>query len=109
MSITIEELIKNLTESGLLSDDELTTVHESVFSRSQGLSADKAARELVKRKHLTKLQAAAVLKGKTKNLVFGDYIVLDKIGSGRMGQVFTARHKPTSKPVALKVLSADAV
>ena len=109
MSITIEELIQNLTESGLLSDEELDTVERSVFSRRQGLSADKAARELVKRKHLTKLQAAAVLKGKTKNLVFGDYIVLDKIGSGGMGQVFKARHKPTSKPVALKVLSADAV
>lgn len=109
MSITIEELIRNLTESGLLSSDELNTVHASVLRRSGSASPEKVARELVRQKHLTKLQAAAVLKGKTKNLVFGDYIVLDKIGSGGMGQVFKARHKPTAKLVAVKVLSADAV
>lgn len=109
MSISIQELIKNLTESGLLSDDEIGTIHDSISSRENIRSAESFARELVRQNHLTKLQAAAVLKGKTKNLVFGEYIVLEKIGSGGMGQVFKAKHKPTGKLVAVKVLSADAV
>lgn len=109
MSISIQELIRNLTESGLLSDDEIGTIHDSIGSREHIRSAESFARELVRQNHLTKLQAAAVLKGKTKNLVFGDYIVLEKIGSGGMGQVFKAKHKPTGKMVAVKVLSADAV
>jgi len=109
MTITIEELLRNLNESGLLTDGEISTIHESIGSRKRIRSAETFARELVRRKHLTKLQAAAVLKGKTRNLVFGEYIVMEKIGSGGMGQVFKARHKPTDKLVALKVLSADAV
>jgi serine/threonine protein kinase len=107
MSISIQEFLKNLTESDLLSDDEMSTIHDTIGSDVK--SAESFARELVRRDHLTKLQAAAVLKGKTKNLVFGEYVVLEKIGSGGMGQVFKARHRPTGKYVAVKVLSADAV
>lgn len=109
MGISIDDLVRNLTESGLLSQDEMTTVHDSIAAEPHVKTGDDLARELVKQKFLTKLQAAAVLKGKTSNLVFGDYIVLQKIGSGGMGQVFKAQHKPTAKNVALKVLSADAV
>ena len=109
MSISIQELIQNLTKSGLLSDDEISTIHGSIGARADIKSAESFARELVRQNHLTKLQAAAVLKGKTKNLVFGEYIVLEKIGSGGMGQVFKGRHRPTGKLVAVKVLSADAV
>lgn len=109
MGISIEDLVGNLANSGLLSQDEMATVHDSIAAEPHVKSGDDLARELVKQKYLTKLQAAAVLKGKTSNLVFGDYIVLEKIGSGGMGQVFKAQHKPTGKNVALKVLSADAV
>jgi len=109
MSISIKELLKNLTESNLLSDDEICTIHDSIRDRPDIKSAEGFARELVRKNHLTKLQAGAVLKGKTKNLVFGEYVVMEKIGSGGMGQVFKACHRPTGKLVAVKVLSADAV
>ncbi|MGZ0175031.1 MAG: serine/threonine protein kinase [Planctomycetales bacterium] len=109
MRISIKEFLKNLTESDLLSDDEISTINDSIESRPNVKSAESFARELVRQDHLTKLQAAAVLKGKTKNLVFGEYVVLEKLGSGGMGQVFKARHRPTGKLVAVKVLSADAV
>lgn len=109
MAISIQDLLQNLTESGLLSDEEVSTVHETYAQRGQRGTAEEFAKELVKSNHLTKLQAAAVLKGKTRNLIFGEYVVLDKIGSGGMGQVFKARHKPTRKLVAVKVLSAEAV
>ncbi|MBI1313289.1 protein kinase [bacterium] len=109
MGISIQDLVRNLTESGLLSQDEMATIHDSVATEAHIRTGDDLARELVRQNYLTKLQAAAVLKGKTSNLVFGDYIVLEKIGSGGMGQVFKAQHKPTGKNVALKVLSADAV
>lgn len=109
MSLTIPELLTTLSESGLMSADELTTIHQSLSGSGSVRTAEDFAKELVRQNHLTKLQAAAVLQGKTSNLVFGEYIVLEKIGSGGMGQVFKARHKPTGKMVALKVLSADAV
>lgn len=109
MSMTIPELLKSLSDSGLLSESALSTLQDSPADGRQFSSADDFARDLVKQGHLTKLQAAAALQGKTKNLIFGDYVVLEKLGSGGMGQVFKARHKPTEKLVALKVLSAEAV
>lgn len=109
MSSTIQDLIRNLSETGLLSNDKVDAIREAVSSDRKVNSPDEFARYLVKQKHLTKLQAAAVLKGKSSNLVFGDYVVLDKIGKGGMGQVFLAEHRPTAKHVALKVLSAEAV
>lgn len=109
MSMTVTELLQSLTDSGLLSADQLTSVETDVLPKRSYGSADDLARQLVKQNFLTKLQAAAVLQDKTRNLIFGDYVVLEKLGSGGMGQVFKARHKPTGKQVALKVLSAEAV
>lgn len=109
MSTSISELMKTLNESGLLTQDELDSIRLNVNTDRRLTTGDDFARELVKQEFLTKLQAAAVLQGKTQNLIFGDYVVLEKLGSGGMGQVFKARHKPSQKNVALKVLSADAV
>ena len=67
MGISIEDLVGNLANSGLLSQDEMATVHDSIAAEPHVKSGDDLARELVKQKYLTKLQAAAVLKGKTSN------------------------------------------
>lgn len=109
MSISIPELIETITSSGLLPESDISAVQDILSAHGRLPSAEDFCKELVRQSHLTKLQAAAVLKGKAKNLVFGEYVVLDRIGSGGMGQVFKARHKPTGKLVALKVLSAEAV
>jgi serine/threonine protein kinase len=42
---------------------------------------------------LTEYQAQAVYQGKTKGLVFGQYVVLDKLGEGGMGVVLKAQHR----------------
>ena len=62
------------------------------------------AAELIRLGKLTPYQAAAIRQGKTKGLLIGDYIVLDKIGSGGMGLVFKARHRQLERIVALKLL-----
>ena len=66
------------------------------------------ARELVRQKKLTKFQAQAVYQGKVKGLILGDYLVLDRIGEGGMGQVYKAQHKVMERVVALKTLPASA-
>ena len=66
--------------------------------------AETLVRELVRDGRLTAYQAAAVLQGKTKGLVIGNYVVLDKVGAGSMGLVFKARHRRMNRVVGLKVL-----
>ena len=67
------------------------------------------AKKLVQAGKLTKYQAANAAQGKAKNLVFGEYVVLDKIGAGGMGQVFKAEHRRMKRIVALKILPPLAV
>ena len=62
------------------------------------------ARGLVREGVLTAYQAAALLQGKSRGLVIGQYLVLDKLGVGGMGVVFRGRHRPSGRVVALKIL-----
>lgn len=73
------------------------------------LTTDDLARELIHQQRLTKFQAQAIHNGKGSSLALGNYIVLDKIGQGGMGQVFQAEHRRMKRIVALKVLPAAMV
>jgi serine/threonine protein kinase len=44
---------------------------------------------------------------KSRGLVLGNYVILDKIGQGGMGMVFKARHRRMDRIVALKVLPPE--
>ena len=67
--------------------------------------ADELARELVRQGKLTRFQAAAIYQNKADGLMLGNYLILDKLGAGGMGQVFRARHRRMDRVVAIKVLS----
>ncbi len=64
----------------------------------------RSSRALIAAGKLTPYQAAAIYQKKTRGLVIGDYLVLDKLGQGGMGKVFKARHRLTSRVVAVKIL-----
>jgi serine/threonine protein kinase len=67
------------------------------------------ARELVRLGHLTEFQAAEVCRGKADQLMLGDYLLIDEIGHGGMGQVFRARHGMMNREVAVKLMRPDAM
>jgi serine/threonine protein kinase len=51
------------------------------------------------------VEVSAKNKGtKTKNPIFGEYVILDRIGAGGMGQVYRARHRTMDREVAVKIL-----
>jgi len=61
-------------------------------------------RPLGRRRKLTKYQAQAIYDGRTKGLVPGNYVVLDKIGRAGMGQVSKVEHRRIKRGAALKTL-----
>lgn len=62
---------------------------------------------LLDRGSLTRYQAERLLSGQSKELVLGQYVLLEKLGEGGMGQVFKARHQRMKRIVALKVIRKD--
>jgi len=104
MAMTLEHFVAQLDESGVIS-----AVDIAAFQKSQSPAAESAedlAKLLVKHKKVTKLQAQLVYQGKGNRLLLGNYLILDKIGAGGMGDVYLAEHRRMKRQVALKTLPA---
>jgi len=101
MAVALEQFVKHLEDSGILAGD---TLKDFIPPKGSPKDAEDLARELVKQKKLTKFQAEEVYRGKGKSLVLGNYVLMEKIGAGGMGQVFKARHSRMDRFVAVKLL-----
>lgn len=109
MPLSVEEFVDRLQRSGLMSARSIDSFIRTLPPDSQPEDGEALARELVRANKLTRYQAKAVYKGKTKTLTFGEYEVLDKLGEGGMGVVLRARHKRMKREVAIKVLPSAAM
>lgn len=103
MPVPLEQFVKHLEDSGILAGD---TLKEFVPPLAAPKDAEELARELVRKKKLTKFQAEQVYHGKGKSLILDNYLLEAKIGAGGMGQVFKARHRRMDRIVAVKILPA---
>lgn len=103
MAVPLDKFVKQLEDSGILAGD---TLKDFLPPKSDPKDAEELALELVRKKKLTKFQAEEVSKGKGKALVLGNYVLMEKIGAGGMGQVFKARHRRMDRLVAVKLLPA---
>src|SRR5262245_22883459 len=115
MPATLDQFLDRLLQSGLLSAAEVQKLVDALPADRRPADGEALARELVRQRKLTAYQAQQVYQGKGKNLVLGNYLVLDKLGQGGMGLVLKAEHRRMERLVALKMLSpkslqsADAV
>ena len=101
MAVSIEKFVQQLEDSGIIAGD---TLKDFLPPKSDPKDAEELALELVRKKKLTKFQVEEISKGKGKSLTLGNYVLMEKIGAGGMGQVFKARHRVMNRLVAIKVL-----
>lgn len=106
MAVGLEQFVKSLEDSGIITPSKLRAVREKLPSEKQQ-DAQELAKELVRLQKLTKFQAQEAYQGKAKNLVLGNYVILDKIGAGGMGQVYKAEHRRMHRIVAIKMLPSS--
>lgn len=78
MALSIEEFTSRLLASGLMTQPELTKSVSNLPPEDRPQDGEQLAKRLVKQKLLTAYQAQCVYSGKTKNLVLGNYVVVDK-------------------------------
>ncbi|GIW81858.1 MAG: hypothetical protein KatS3mg105_3665 [Gemmatales bacterium] len=98
------EFVQALREHGILKPAQLDGIDElqTTVRDSQAI-----AEELTKRRWLTDFQARAILEGHAEDLVLGQYVILDRLGEGGMGEVFKAYHRLMDRIVALKVIRRE--
>ncbi|MGI8977703.1 MAG: serine/threonine-protein kinase [Pirellulaceae bacterium] len=103
MAVALEQFVAQLEDSGIISGD---TLKDFLPPKGEPKDAEELARELVRKKKLTQYQAQELQKGKGKSLSLGNYVLMEEIGAGGMGQVFKARHRRMDRIVAVKLLPA---
>src|SRR5437762_2746559 len=96
-----------LTSLGLVTSGELQGALQSLTPNVAEASPVDIANALVRKEKLTPYQAQQLQNGRGKELVLGNYVILDKIGEGGMGQVFKARHRRMKRTVAIKMLPRE--
>jgi serine/threonine protein kinase len=101
----INEFLELIRKSGIVDLSRLDTYVDQL--RGSGtLTTDlkKFADGLVRDAVLTQFQAEELLKGKWRRFTIGKYKILERIGSGGMGNVYLCEHKLMRRRVAVKVL-----
>ena len=109
MSVSVDGFLKHLSDSGVLSSDEMRELEAQIPSAKRSNDAISLARELVRLKKLTVFQANTLYAEKPAPLILGNYVLQDKIGTGGMGMVYKAQHRRMKRVVAVKVLSPTAL
>ncbi|OAI46371.1 hypothetical protein AYO44_02070 [Planctomycetaceae bacterium SCGC AG-212-F19] len=100
---TLQETLRQLQ---LLTADQL---HELGGLPGKAGDPRQLGKDLLQRGWLTAYQVNMLLQGHGADLIFGPYLLLERLGEGGTGQVFKARHVRMQRVVALKVIRRELV
>src|SRR5262249_24759662 len=95
--------VNQLRDCGLLFDKRLDrAVRELTESAADGKMM---ARELMQRSLLTPYQANHLLQGKGKELMLGQYRLVERLGQNVSGQTYKAVHATMGRLVVIRLLA----
>jgi eukaryotic-like serine/threonine-protein kinase len=106
---TLEEFFECLAASGIMTATEARRAFNELPEGQQPSNPKKLASIWENSGQLTMYQAVCLVQGKLKYLSFGEYLILEKLGQGGMGQVLKAEHRRMKRVVALKLISVDSL
>lgn len=106
VSSTTATMLAELRRLKLLTEDAIRGIELAVRT---GSDTPEELAPLLMAAGLTDFQTQVALAGQVDRLVFGGFVLLDKIGEGGMGVVYRALQPRLGRVEALKVIRADKV
>src|SRR5262245_23511828 len=101
---TAASLLDALAQNKLLEPAQLD---EAKTLRAKFGDSRTFAKEMIQRGWLTPFQVNQILANRPSDLVLGNYVILERLGEGGMGQVFKARNWKIGRIVAVKVIRKE--
>ena len=106
MAISVNDFGKAVVASGLMPAAEVQALWGALPAADRPKDSNRFAQLLVERGLINEFQARELLSGRSTPLLLNQYVLLDRIGAGGMGQVFKAEHRKMKRLVAIKLLPA---
>ena len=102
---SVDEFLDFVRRSGVVEEPKLAAQALKYAADGEATpTPTDAAQLLIRDGLLTHFQAEQILAGRFRRFFIGKYKVLERLGSGGMGQVFLCEHKLMRRRVAIKVL-----
>jgi serine/threonine protein kinase/formylglycine-generating enzyme required for sulfatase activity len=102
---TLNDLLDALRQYHLLESKQLDDLTRKV--QGNNTEPRTLAQQLIEQGWLTAYQVNQLFQGLGKRLMLGQYVLLDRLGEGGMGEVFKARHTTMGRVVAIKLIHKD--
>src|SRR5258708_29553082 len=105
MQKQLATFIDGIRQSGLLGSEQV----DQIVAWAEAPDADPQviAKEIVQRGWLSAFQIKLFWKGRGAELFLNQYVLVERLGEGGMGEVYKARHRRMERDVALKVIRKE--
>src|SRR4051794_35299692 len=97
--------VESVRASGLLPAADVDALADA--AAKPDVDPEAVVKDLVRRGLLTAYQVRRLWKGRGSELFLNQYVLLDRLGEGGMGEVFKARHTRLDRDVALKIMRKE--
>ena len=105
MQKQLATFVEGIRQSGLLGPEQVDQI--VAWADAPDADAQVIARDIVHRGWLTAFQVKLFWKGRGKEIFLNQYVLIERLGEGGMGEVYRAKHRRMDRDVALKIIRKD--